>query len=126
MITNSHRKHMNTSFPSFSRMRDNIRSVFTEYNVLILYILSDETFHNGYYRFNVYFLTRFHSFLCTFANHISYDRMFLYLSRKRDFLNIRFRQNRINSTNFYASRNMGNNVFIRSMVLVPLLLGISM
>src|SRR3954466_12776082 len=123
MITNSKRKHRDTSFYSFSRMRDNIRSVFTEDNVLILYISSDKIFHNSYHRFSIHFLIRFHSFLCTFVIRTNKHRGLLYLSWERYFLNIRFMHNKISSTNFSASnRNMTNNIFIRSMVLIPLLL----
>src|SRR3954468_7883225 len=112
MTTNFNRKHMNNSFSNFLRMRNNISSVFTEDNMLILYISSDKIFHNSYHMLNINELIRLTSFLCTFANHIIYNGMFPYLRSKRDFLHIRFMQNRINSTNSYASRNMGDNVFI--------------
>src|SRR3954469_20319733 len=123
MITNFNREHRNTSFYSLTRMRDNIRSVFTEDNILILYISSDKIFHNSYHRLDINKLIGTYNFLCTFANHISQNRVLPYLGGNRDLLNIRFRQNRINSTNLYTSRNVGDNVFIRSMVLVPLFLG---
>src|SRR3954465_13680915 len=123
MTTNFNRKHRETSFSNFLRMRNNISSVFTEDNMLILYISSDKNFHNSYHMLNINKLSGPYSFLCSFANHISHNRMLPYLGGKRDFLNIRFKQNRIDSTNLCASRNMGDNVFIRSMVLVPLFLG---
>src|SRR3954464_10125051 len=124
MITNFNRKHRNTSFYSFTRMRDNIRSVFTEDNMLILYISSDRVFHNSYHRYNIELLIRLHSFLSTCVIRTNYHRVLLYLNWERYFLNIRFRHNMISSTNFSASkRNMTNNIFIRSMVLIPFLLG---
>src|SRR4051812_7122792 len=124
MITYFDRKHRKTSFSSLTRMRDNIRSVFTEDNVLILYIPSVKIFHNSYHSFNIQLLTRLHSFLSTFIICTNHHRILLYLSWKRYFINIRFRHNMISSTNFGASnRNMTNNIFIRCMVLIPLLLG---
>src|SRR3954468_24855298 len=124
MITNFNRKHRNTSFSSLTRMRDNIRSIFTEDNVLIIYISSDRVFHNSYHRFNIQLLIRFHSFHCTFVICTNNHRILLYLSWERYFLNMRFRHNMISSTNFSTSnRNMTNNIFIRCMVLIPLILG---
>jgi hypothetical protein len=50
--------------------------------------------------------------------------MLVYLSRERRFLKIKLRQNAINSANFSSSsRNTTNNIFIRRMILVPILLG---
>src|SRR4051812_5611468 len=124
MITNFNRKHRNTSLSSLTRMRDNIGSVFTEDNMLVLYISSDRVFHNSYHRFNIQLLIRLHSFLSTFIICTNHHRILIYLSWKRYFLNIRFRHNMISSKNFSTSkRNMTNNIFIRSMVLIPLLLG---
>src|SRR3954466_10374022 len=124
MITNFNRKRMNTSFSSLTRMRNNIRSVFTEDNVLILYISSDSVFHNRYHRFITQMLTRLHNFHCTFVICTNNHRILLYLSWEMHFLNMRFRHNMISSTNMSTSnRNMTNNIFIRSMVLIPLLLG---
>src|SRR3954469_26007759 len=124
MITNFNRNHRNTSFSSLTRIRDNIRNVFTEDNMLILYISSDRVFHNSYHRFNIQLLIRFHSFLSTIVIYTNHHRILLYLSWERYFLNIRFRHNMISSTNFSTSnRNMTNNIFIRYMILIPLLLG---
>src|SRR4051812_12838609 len=124
MITNFNRKHRHTSFSSLTRMRDNIRSVFTEDNVLILYISSDSVFHNSYYRFITQMLTRLHSFHCTFVICTNNHRVLLYLSWERHFLNMRLRHNMISSINLSTSnRNMTNNIFIRSMVIIPFLLG---
>src|SRR3954468_10653507 len=123
-MINFNRKHRDTSFSNFTRMRDNIRSVFTEDNVLILYISSDSVFHNSYHRFITQMLTRLHSFHCTFAVCTNNHRILLYLSWERHFLNMRFRHNMISSTNLSTSNwSMTNNIFIRSMVLIPLLLG---
>src|SRR3954471_19772568 len=118
MITNFNREHGNTSFSNFLTMRNNISSILTKDNVLILYISSDKIFHNSYHRLDINKLIGTYSFLCAFDNHISENRVFPYLGGKRDLINIRFRQNRINNTNLYTGRKVGNNVFIRSMVLV--------
>src|SRR3954465_12936997 len=124
MITYFDRKHRNASFSSLTRMRDNIRSVFIEDNVLILYISSVKIFHNSYHRFNNQLLNRLHSFLSTFIICTNHHRILLYLGWERYFLNIRFRHNMISSTNFSTSnRNVTNNIFISSMVLIPLLFG---
>src|SRR3954467_12366845 len=124
MITNFNRKHRNISFSSLTRMRDNIRSVFIEDNMLILYISNDSVFHNSYHEFITQKLTRLHSFHCTFVICTNNHRILLYLSWERHFINMRFRHNMISSTNLSTSnRNMTNNIFTRSMVLIPLLLG---
>src|SRR3954466_12483760 len=124
MITNFDRKHRDTSFSNFTRMRDNIRSIFTEDNVLILYISSDSFFHNSYHRFITQILIRLHSLHCTFIICTNNHRILLYLSWERNFLNMRFRHNMISSTNLSTSNwSMINNIFIRSMVLIALLLG---
>src|SRR3954462_1290373 len=105
-------------------MRYNIRSVFIEDNVLILYISSVKIFHNSYHRFNIQLLNRLHSFLCTFFICTNNHRILLYLGGERNFLNMSYMHNMISSTNLSTSnRNMTNNIFIRSMVLISLLLG---
>src|SRR5215216_5018832 len=102
MATNFNRKHRNTRFSNFLRMKNNVSSIFIEDNMLILYISSDKIFHNSYHRLNINKLVGPYSFVCAFANHISHNRVLPYIGGKRDFLNKSFMQNRINSTNLYA------------------------
>src|SRR5215216_6428780 len=90
MITYSNRKHRNTSSHN-TTLRNNIRGILTKDSVSLFFIFRNKVFHICYYRFINHLFIRFNSFICTFINHTSYHRMFLYLNWERHFLNVWFR-----------------------------------
>ena len=123
---NKNNKHAyNRSMFILSIGSSNSHSFITKVNNMPINIIGQEIFNHRNTRFNFNFLRGFVCSNVTFVNHSSSFSMIFYFNRKRWFLNISSRNNRINiiSNSFFFNFNRFNYFnFNGRMIFKPLLL----